>query len=291
MITLSNDKLTARIALLGAEIKSLLEITTGRELIWPGNKEFWNRSSPVLFPIVGKLKDNAYFYKGQRYEMSQHGFARDLPFTVVEKEANRVLLRLESNPLTFEKYPFDFSLDIEYELRGYLLQVSYKVHNPAKEIMLFSLGAHPGFYCSAISDKTQVKATMRLPLSQELLVYRLKDGLLQEDASEGLMASLEARIDLTDELIESDAMIFKRSIGPWIDLYVPNQAGRIRFTAKNWPYFGIWSKKGSPFVCLEPWYGVADSLSTNQQLEDKEGIIKLAGGKSWTAEWCVELKQ
>jgi galactose mutarotase-like enzyme len=131
---------------------------------------------------------------------------------------------------------------------------------------------------------------MRLPLSQELLVYRLKDGLVDTEATEGLMASLEARIDLTDELIENDAMIFKRSVGPWVDLYVPGRPGRLRFTAKGWPYFGIWSKKGSPFVCLEPWHGIADSINTTQEFTEKEGIIKLAGGSSWKAAWAVELK-
>jgi galactose mutarotase-like enzyme len=290
MITLSSDKLSARLSPIGAELKSLLETATGRELIWPGNAEYWNRSSPVLFPIVGKLRNNTYSFGGKQYQLTQHGFARDLPFTIIEQSGNRILFRLESDPTTLEKYPFPFILDIEYVLTGTTLHVHYRVENPARNDMYFSLGAHPAFYCAAVQDKTEVKATMRLPLSQELLVYRLKDGLVQKEATEGLMASLEARIDLTDELIENDAMIFKRSIGPWIDLYVPGRTGRLRFTAKGWPYFGIWSKKGSPFVCLEPWYGLADSEGAEDDFTHKEGIITLAGGKSWKATWSVELK-
>lgn len=290
MITLTSDKLSARLAPLGAELKSLLETATGRELIWPGTPEFWNRSSPVLFPIVGKLKDNTYTYQGKPYQMGQHGFARDMNFDVVEQSESSVRFRLEHGPQTLEHYPFAFMLDIEYVLDKACLFVKYTVQNPGREAMYFSLGAHPGFYCKAVTDHTQVKATMRLPLSQELLIYRLRDGLVQIEPTEGLISSLEARIDLTDELIENDAMIFKRSPGPWIDLYVPGRPGRLRLSAKSWPYFGIWSKKGSPFVCLEPWYGLADSVDTSQDLTQKEGIQSLGPGQTWKAEWSVELK-
>ena len=269
----------------------MLEIATGREHIWAGNAEFWNRSSPVLFPIVGKLKDNCYHYKGKRYELSQHGFARDKTFTVLQQSTNNAIFRLEHDPATLAVYPFPFILDIEYVLDGACLCVRYKVQNPARELMYFSLGAHPGFYCKSVTDKTQVKASMRLPLNQELLIYRLKDGLVQEEPTEGVMSSMEGRIDLTDELIVNDAMIFKRSPGPWIDLYVPGRAGRLRVAAKGWPYFGIWSKIGSPFVCIEPWYGLADDVNTTQQLTEKEGILKLPAGESWQAEWTVELKK
>ncbi len=290
MVTLSSGILAARFSPLGAELKSLLETATGRELIWPGSAEFWNRSSPVLFPIVGRLKDNTYKLNGNTYHLSQHGFARDKTFTIVEHTETHVKFRLEHDPETLEVYPFAFMLDIEYKLEKACLTVKYHVHNPAREEMYFSLGAHPGFYCKSVADKASVKATMRLPLNQELLVYRLKDGLLQTEPTEGLVSSIEGKIELTDELIENDAMVFKRSLGPWIDLYVPERPGRLRLSAKGWPYFGIWSKKGSPFVCLEPWYGIADSVDTTQDFTTKEGICKLAPGKTWSAEWSVELK-
>lgn len=291
MITLKSDKLTARIATKGAELKSLAETATGRELIWAGNEKFWNRSSPVLFPIVGRLKDNTYHYKGKSYELPQHGFARDMEFAVLEqKDETQATFRLEHNPDTLERYPFAFMLDIRYTLAGTCLSVQYIVHNPAREEMYFSLGAHPGFNCAQVSSKEEVKATMRMPLNTEMLIYRLKDGLVDTEPTEGLVSSIEGRIDLTDELIENDAMIFKRPLGSWIDLHVPGQPGRLRLTAKGWPFFGIWSKKGSSFVCIEPWYGVADSIDTDQDFTKKEGIQRLGPGKTWKADWAVELR-
>ena len=275
----------------GAELKRFYHKGNKQEWLWGGDEKFWPRSSPVLFPIVGKLKDNAYTYKGNRYELPQHGFARDMDFAIIEESERHVTYRLESDYQTLEKYPFVFQLDVTYRLADACLEVEYRVANPAREALWFSIGAHPGFSCLPSKDADDVKAQIRLDIGRELLIHRLQGGLLEKEATEGLVSSFEGIIELTDHLIEHDAMVFKSPLGRWVDLHVPRRPGFVRLIAKGWPYYGIWSKPNAPFVCLEPWYGVADSVDTTGDITQKEGIMKLGPGQEWQAMWSVEVKK
>lgn len=290
MYQLENNALLVEVSPAGAEMKRLYDKRQRVELLWPGKPEVWPRSSPVLFPIVGRLKNNQYTYQGKTYSMAQHGFARDMDFELVDEEPDRLSFVLESDYRTVENYPFLFKLTITYKLINECLVVQYKVYNPAREDLYFSLGAHPGFLCGKPQNDVDTKATIGLDMGKELLVYRLEKGLLQTTPSEGLLTSLDGHLELTDELIENDAMVFKKPIGRYVDLFTPLRQRHLRMTAQGWPYFGIWSKAGSDFVCLEPWYGIADSENTNGRLQDKEGIQHLKGGQSWSAEWSLELR-
>ena len=291
MQKLSNHLLEVALSPHGAELKRFYHKGNKQEWLWGGDEKFWPRSSPVLFPIVGKLKDNAYTYKGNRYELPQHGFARDMDFAIIEESERHVTYRLESDYQTLEKYPFVFQLDVTYRLADACLEVEYRVANPAREALWFSIGAHPGFSCLPSKDADDVKAQIRLDIGRELLIHRLQGGLLAKEATEGLVSSFEGIIELTDHLIEHDAMVFKSPLGRWVDLHVPRRPGFVRLIAKGWPYYGIWSKPNAPFVCLEPWYGVADSVDTTGDITQKEGIMKLGPGQEWQAMWSVEVKK
>lgn len=149
---IKNEYIKAKIKSFGAELNSLQKIDDSLEYIWQGDKEFWARHSPILFPIVGRLKNDSYFYKNQKYNMSQHGFARDKEFEIVEKKDDFIEFKLSSDEKTLKIYPFSFELYLSYKLERNSLIVSYKVINKSDEKMLFSIGAHPAFNWSLEKD-------------------------------------------------------------------------------------------------------------------------------------------
>jgi len=290
MHQISNEFLTVDTVSLGAEMKSLFFKPDSQEWLWPGLPEFWARSSPVLFPIVGKLRDNTYTYNGQSYTMPQHGFARDQEFEIAHSGPGHVVYKLSSNDSLLESYPFPFELQIAYQLENNCVHVTYQVTNIGSETMYFSLGAHPGFNCKKPDSLKDTKAFIRMDMGRELLVYRLQNGLLGAEPSEGLMSTLDGLINLTDQLIENDAMVFKTPLGRWVDLRVPGVRNSLRLAAKGWPSYGIWSKTGAPFVCLEPWYGHADQVDATGDITQKVGILQLQTQQVWQATWSIEIR-
>ena len=147
LFQISNEKITIQVDSLGAELKSLKSVAQGKEYMWDADPAYWKRTSPVLFPFVGGLKDGVYRAKGKEYPMGQHGFARDMEFQLKSQVAAEIWFRLESNEETLAKYPYSFVLEIGYELSGDSVIVKWRVKNPAQETMYFSIGGHPGFLC------------------------------------------------------------------------------------------------------------------------------------------------
>ncbi|GAY72964.1 lacX protein, plasmid [Lentilactobacillus kosonis] len=143
MIKLTNDYLTVLINPLGAELTSVKSSDT--EYIWTADKQYWGRHAPILFPIVGRLKDDRYKYAGNTYQMTQHGFARDNEFEVESQTNSDVTLSLTASANTLINYPFSFKLTVKYELQDHELNVSMTVTNLDNQEMIFQLGAHPGF--------------------------------------------------------------------------------------------------------------------------------------------------
>jgi len=142
--TISNSNLTASIKHLGAELYSLKN-NENKEYIWEGNHDFWGKHSPILFPIVGTLKNNSYNYNDTEYHLSRHGFARDMEFKLIDKKENSATFALQSSEETLKIYPFEFELQLLYTLEKKSLHIDYKVINKGKLPMPFSIGAHPAF--------------------------------------------------------------------------------------------------------------------------------------------------
>lgn len=270
--SVSNKKLSVTVNSLGAELISLKSNTT--ELLWQADKTIWSRHAPVLFPIVGKLKDNKFKHNNAEYNLSQHGFARDKEFTLIEQSETILEFELTANEETLEIYPFHFSLRIRYELNDATLAVKYLVFNPDKTDLLFSIGAHPGFNCRRLEGETLNDFYLEFKSNNHLTIEKLNDGLLSGETS--IIKLDSGKLKLNAELFENDALVFKNTQIEEIKLCSTKSKQQIKLNCKNWPYFGIWSKKGSDaFVCLEPWYGITDSLNSEGDLTKREGIIKL----------------
>lgn len=285
---IKNEYIKAKIKSFGAELNSLQKIDEDLEYIWQGDAKYWNRHSPILFPIVGRLKEDNYFYKNQKYNMTQHGFARDKEFELVKNKADFIEFRLKSDEKTLEIYPFSFELCLSYKLEKNSLIISYKVVNKSDDKILFSIGAHPAFNWTLKEDEKKedyflefenIKQTKRYFLNDKGLVYKHEDLEIIDD-----------KIALNEDLFKNDALVFNDSNIKTLTLKNSNNENFVKVDFEVFPYLGVWSKpSGAPFICIEPWFGVADEDSSNQNLEDKKGIITLQKDEIFSCFYSIEI--
>lgn len=272
VVEISSNDLTVKFNIIGAELCSVKN-KRGNEFIWQANPSVWPRHAPVLFPIVGKLLNNTYQYGDKTYALNQHGFARDLNFTIIEQTTESVCFELTSDLSTKEKYPFDFRLKITFALNGSVLTTTYSVHNSSDIKLPFSIGAHPGFKCPILPHEKFEDYYLEFEKS-EFQLSELTNGL--RTSLKKPLALHKNRLDLHQNLFDNDALVFENNQINEISLCSKVSSHKITLKSNGWPYFGIWSKKNcAEFICLEPWYGIADSETTNQQLDSKEGVLWL----------------
>jgi galactose mutarotase-like enzyme len=278
---ISTPSLIASINHKGAELVSLRN-TLNAEYIWEGNPAFWNKHSPVLFPIVGTLKDNQYRHNGETYSLSRHGFARDMEFELIEKSENRVVFSLVHSEETLQHYPFEFELQISYTLLDNCLRIGYKVINKNSFSMPFSIGAHPAFALPKSFDDYQILFEKQ----EELTAYQLENDLISERT---IQLPLEKKkLPLTYSLFENDALIFKKIQSKSVDILEKNKPLlRIRFD--NFPSLGIWTKNNAPFICIEPWLGYSDTSKNSGNLSEKEGIQILEKKEIFHCQFSIEI--
>lgn len=243
-------------------------------------QSFWNRHSPVLFPIVGKLKDNKTLINGKEYEMGQHGFARDMEF---EEIGNNSYV-LKSNEETNKKFPFKFEFYISYEIQGNKVITKYKVINKDDKMMFFGLGGHPAFKCEYASGQYRLEFE---DIEDAIEIHQLENGLVKENPEKTSRFFRENRIFLDKHTFENDAIIIKNMKSKKIYLKTETKT-ILAFEFKDFPYLGIWSKPEAPFVCIEPWFNTADKVNSNGIFEEKEDLIELNPGQEFKAEYSVE---
>jgi galactose mutarotase-like enzyme len=288
MLIIENQNLKINIHPKGAELQSIFHKGYQQEYMWDGDPAFWGKHSPLLFPIVGALKGNTYYYQGRPYSLSRHGFARDLVFETEEQGADHISLLLRSNPATRERFPFDFALRVIYRLSDEGLTTTYQVENPSSEELYFSIGGHPAFkvpiaeetvYTDYYLEFEKSETTPRWPIS--------KDGLIERDP---LPLLQDTRIlPLTKDLFAKDALVLKQLSSRSVRLRSAGTGRGLRFTFTGFAFLGIWAAPNADFVCIEPWCGIADSVDSNQLWVEKEGINRLAPGDIFERTWGVDL--
>jgi galactose mutarotase-like enzyme len=280
--TISNSILSAKINHHGAELVSLQSIDSKREYIWEGNPEFWGKHSPILFPIVGTLKDNSYQYQDKTFSLNRHGFARDFDFELISKETDKVVFSLQDNESTFNIYPFQFELQLIYTLKKSELIVTYKVINKDQKTMPFSIGGHPAF---AIKNKFE-DYSLLFEAGEKLICYQLENDLLSDKTQN--IELKNNQLPLTYSLFENDALVFKSLQSKQIRI-LENSTSILNFKFNDFPHFGIWTKINAPFICLEPWLGFADTTNANGSILEKEGIQSVESNSSKEYNFSLEI--
>lgn len=287
---LQNEKVKITVNSLGAEMKSLVEKESGKEHMWCADAYFWNRTSPVLFPVVGCYKNFKCVHEGKTYELAQHGFARDMEFALLSQTENELWLRITETEETLKSYPFAFVLDIGYRMEGYKVEVIWRVHNPADETMYFSIGGHPGFNIPADREEgtgcyLYMNAKEDKVVSRKINNRLAIDGFYDCNLEKGTVA-------VTKELFAEDALVLEEHQISRVELLDAEKKAFLRVDFDS-PLVGIWApaylEEKAPFVCIEPWYGRCDHENFSGTLAEREWGNTLEAGKDFEASYTIEI--
>ncbi|GFH40932.1 aldose 1-epimerase family protein [Pseudolactococcus insecticola] len=284
---LSNDSLTLAIDTFGAELHSIKKDNV--EYLWQGNPEFWGRQAPVLFPIVGKLKNGTYTLDKKSYQLSGHGFARDNEFELIDSDKDELVYELKDSKETKRVYPYDFRLRVSYKLTKNRLSVKWEVKNQDDKDLYFGIGAHPAFNVPLENGSFEdYKLTISPAQKREFIPLDAAAGTIKLDEKHTVTAS---EFPLTRELFKDDALIFETPGATQVTLSNSVNSRSVKISWENMPFVGLWSPypREAPFVCIEPWCGIADDENTDGELSTKFGINTLAPGKKFKAGYTIEI--
>lgn len=258
----------------GAELKALLK--DGKEFMWNADAKYWGKSSPVLFPFVGGCKEGKYTYKGIEYPMGRHGFARDNEFELIESGENNLKFSYKSDEESLKIYPFNFEFIINYVITADGVNLEYEVFNKEDGEMYFNLGTHPAFMAKEFPITDYY---LEFSEPETLDLYTLVGLTVAREAKPYLKN--EKIIKITEDLFKDDALVFKGHKSEYLSLKNINNSEEVKVSLKDFTWLGIWAPPGAPFVCLEPWCGVADMEDHNGDLTKKEAVNKLDKGGSF----------
>ncbi|MDP5274800.1 aldose 1-epimerase family protein [Chengkuizengella axinellae] len=288
MNTIQNSFLRISVKEKGAELSSLCTIENDeKEYVWQADPDFWGRSSPILFPIIGLLKGNEYTYQGKTYAMNGHGFARDAEFQCIEKKQNRLVYKYQSNEQTLKHYPFLFELFIIYEIKDNRVDIYYEVINSDNKPIFFSIGGHPAFNCNLNEGNTVLE--FEKDERVEIGIVNQQVGLMKNEKKS--IPLIQKQLLLTNDLFaEYGTLVFEKLKSNIIILKDRKANTILKMTMDGFPYVGVWTpKKPAPFVCIEPWVGLPDMEDANQVLEEKKGIQRLEAGKTFKVSYQMEI--
>lgn len=286
---LENDILRVEIDSHGAELKSVKSKATGEEYMWQADPKYWGRTSPILFPFVGGLKDKQFKYDGKTYPMGQHGFARDMEHTLVSNSESEMWFELFSNEETLGKFPMEFKLCVGYQLNENSVKVLWKVENPGDKVLHFSIGAHPAFNCPFHGEENKNGYSLSFGNAKEIHHYGnpTEEGLV---VREDILLSLDNhRAEITEDFF--DRCTYMVEGGQTDTVGIVDPTGREYVTVQfAMPIFAIWSpeKKNAPFICIEPWWGRCDADDFDGTLEEREFGNKLLPNEIFETQYTMK---
>ena len=277
---LENELIEVEVDEHGAELKSLVRKDNETEYMWSADPKYWGRTSPVLFPFVGAVKDSTYRTKGKSYSMGQHGFARDMDFSLSDKTTDTLWFELKSNENTLEKYPHEFLFKIGYKIENNTVTVIWHVENIGSEILPFSVGGHPAF-------NNCKNSKLLFDVDGSIKSRTLVNGLAGDEIE--VIPLNNSFLDVTKKLFDKDALVLENQSIHKVSLCEKSGKPYLTLTA-DCPLMGIWSPVGSdvPFVCIEPWYGRCDSIHFDGELCEREFGNLLNPSEFWEREYTIE---
>ncbi len=291
MFTLENEKLKIAVQKTGAELCKITSVKNNIDFMWHANPKVWGSYAPNLFPIIGALKDGSYLFENQKYKLPKHGLIRN---------NNKVLLKEQSqDALTFKLcydenslkiYPFKFEFLITYQLTDNIITVTHTVKNhDDTSMMYFSLGGHPAFKCPVYNNEAYENYFLEfehLENSKTHLI-NMENGLISNTTKP--IFNNSNILTLRHDLFNDDALIFKDLKSKKTTLKSKSHGAILSVSYEDFPYLGIWAKPNGDYVCIEPWLGIADNESTNQNLKEKEGILTLMPQQTFKASYSIEI--
>lgn len=286
---IQNDFLTATINSRGAELYSLMS-NDGVEYIWQRDPAYWSYCAPILFPIVGNLRDKKTIINGEEYNMNSHGFLRTQEFELFHQEENEISFVNTFNKDTLKLFPFKYKVIITYSLKGKTIRTNYKVINENHNTLLFNIGGHPAINVPLYEGENFNDYTVTFEKEESFTSPKVEsNGTLNFNEAARRYELLKS-IDLDYELFNIDTIVIPRVRSSYVTLLNKEEKG-IKFSFPNFKSFALWSPYGkkAPFVCLEPWIGYGDRHDSDYMFEKKDDIITLKSLEEFNAFYDIEI--
>jgi galactose mutarotase-like enzyme len=286
--TINNEHLTVIIQGTGAEISSIKD-SNSQEYIWQADPKIWGSHAPVLFPIIGALKNGSFSYKGKQYSVPKHGLIRyNENLKVLKHSTSELKLHYTFNDETLKDYPFKFEFIIGFSLKNKSLEVQHQVLNHGDDQMLFSLGGHPAFKCPLTDQDNYQDYVLKFKHKETCKRHMIDENGLQNGESIPFFNN-EDTMELKHSLFRDDALIFKNLKSRLVSLEHKTKGKVLSVAFKDFNYLGIWAKTNGNFVCIEPWLGITDHIDTSGDFTKKEGVLTLGPGENFNASFTIEI--
>ena len=291
LYTIKNKNFQVSVKKEGAELSSFKSLNTDIEYIWKADPKVWSAHAPNLFPIIGCLKEDSFVYQDKEYACPKHGFIRkNKKISLLEQSENSLTYVLKYNDETLKIYPFQFEFQINFLLENNKLTVTHKVINHGNETMFFSLGGHPGFTCPIHENEEYSDYYLEFEKPETAPSWSvLENGLIGKETK--AVFDAPTKLNLHPQIFKDDALVFKNLNSSVVSLKSKKSAQVVSVEFEDFPYLGIWAKPNAPYVCIEPWLGIADSYDADRDLENKEAILSLEAKKDFKAAYAIVIKE
>lgn len=287
--SIENDLFKVEVDECGAELCSILSKSSGQEYIWQADPEVWKGAAPVLFPVIGALKDGKFKFEGKTYELPKHGFARrSNKFRLINRTASRLSFTIASDEDTLVMYPFRFEMKISFFLFESRLQVFHEVVNTDDKPMYFSLGGHPAFNYPWKDGESRDNYYLEFERKENNTIFGISENGLLTKEEKPLMEETN-KLVLEDGLFDNDALVFTELNSSEVSLKSKSSKSKVSVNFDDFPFLGLWSKPDANFLCIEPWDGLPDFEDSDQELTRKPGIIKLGAGSIHYASYTIQI--
>ncbi len=287
MVELRNEQISIIVSEKGAELQSIKD-AKGKEYLWQADPKYWNRHSPILFPIVCSVNNETYRVDGKEYHLPRHGFARDMEFKLIGKSERKVTFALESNEDTKKVYPYDFTLSVSYTLEESDVYKRQHVLNTDKQEIHFQIGGHPAFNIPGVKAGDNQSGCIRLDNKEPMdALHSYGDGSHEMDEIPFIEAE-NGIMEFSNNTWRNDSIKIHKSQLHRAELL--NKAGEAEVTVEfRTPVIAFWSPYGkeAPFVCIEPWYGIGDPRGFKGEFKDKPLMNHLLPGASFMSKYDI----
>ena len=289
-IALKREGLQAVVRTLGGELISFRD-ESGKEYLWNGDPKFWAGINPILFPIVGGLKNGKVRLDGKELEMNRHGFARDMEFHIIEQSEDAVVLELRENEETLKRYPRKFALRVCHRLEGEGFSTTFEVQNMDEQEMPFCIGAHTAFRCPMNDEEAFADYEIVFDEKETACNFLLNEqGCICGSAAENMLEDTD-RFSLEYETFAKlDTVIFKNLKSAGVALRHKEKGTGVHMQFAGFPFMAFWTKgqEKAPFICIEPWHGCAAKEDESGEFTAKEECIVLQPGEKHTLAYFVK---
>lgn len=289
-IVLSNHQLKVTVLSKGAEIASIKSLKTGKEYMWDANPKIWGSHAPVLFPAIGSFKNDQCTINGSVYKIPKHGFIRyNKDLQLIEQDTDYLNFQLDYSDKTLEIYPYKFRFNIGFKLEDSKLIVSHRVENLDSKQIYFSLGAHPAFKCPINEGEVYEDYFLEFETEEIAATTLLGASGLISDQTRPILNNSK-KLPLHNHMFDDDALIFKDLKSRKVSLKSKKSNQVLTVSYPDFNYLGIWAKPKAPFLCIEPWLGIADHENSDGDFLKKDGLISLHSGEVFTANYGIRIE-